>query len=480
MLYADYARRKFHNTAKVRRYGVRFGGSANSGATVQRLYDAVGLTANVGTDTQTATNDFDNIYPWSGRKRACGYWDENSNFVVNAYEGEAGYTTDGSNGEVWVETPLFYYKHTYDDDGSEEIIISPSPLDGFYPSPIHINSDGSLSKKAYTAAYPMAVVDNKPTSRSGVYTQTMSLNSGMTNARKLGAKYTTTTVAERYTKCLLMWVEFATRDIQTKMKGCSTLYYGSNHIATVAEEAVNRIIISKNYASSYVVGQGLAIGTTRGGTNVANNRTVTAIVDYDDSNIAISFDGDPVNIAVGNIVFAIAWKTGSCDNVLSSSGSSVSNASGKYTCIYRGEETPFGNAFEVISDVLFKREGSGTTEDPYSYDIYFLKDPTKYSNGNITDDYVKVNYQIAKSNGYVKRLGYDTRFPWLRIPSEVGATASTYYSDYFTSITTDKVTTANINGFWVDIGAAGPHYWSCNQTPSQTAINRRARLSYHR
>ena len=74
MLYADYARRKFHNTAKVRRYGVRFGSSANSGATVQRLYDAVGLTANVGTDTQTATNDFDNIYPWSGRKRACEVW----------------------------------------------------------------------------------------------------------------------------------------------------------------------------------------------------------------------------------------------------------------------------------------------------------------------------------------------------------------------------------------------------------------------
>ena len=465
--------------ASVARYGVKFGGSANSGATVQRLYNAFGLTANVGTDTETATNDFDNIYPWSGRKRCCGYWDENGSFVVNAYEGEPGYTTDGSNGEVWVETPLFYYKHTYGDDGSEEIVITSHPIGGFEPSPIHINADGSLSQKAYTAAYPMAVVDNKPTSRSGVYTPIMSLNSGMTNARLMGEKYTTTTTAEQYVKCLLMWVEFATRDIQTKMKGCSYLSYNKDHTATVAEEAANRIIISKNYASSYVVGQGIAIGTALGSTNVANNRTVTAIADYDDTNTAISFDGDPVNIAVGNIVFAIAWKTGSCDNVLTSSGSPVSNTSGKYTCIYRGEETPFGNAFEWISDVLFKREGSGTTEDPYSYDIYFLKDPTQYSNGTITNNYTKLNFKLPTADGYVKKLGFDSRFPWLRIPCEAGASSSTYYADYYYR-PAYAVTAAAVGGVWYSGSNCGPCYWHCYYASSYTLVYRRARLSYHR
>lgn len=465
--------------ASVARYGVKFGGSANSGATVQRLYNAFGLTANVGTDTETATNDFDNIYPWSGRKRCCGYWDENGSFVVNAYEGEPGYTTDGSNGEVWVETPLFYYKHTYGDDGSEEIVITSHPIGGFEPSPIHINADGSLSQKAYTAAYPMAVVDNKPTSRSGVYTPIMSLNSGMTNARLMGEKYTTTTTAEQYVKCLLMWVEFATRDIQTKMKGCSYLSYSKDHTATVAEEAANRIIISKNYASSYVVGQGIAIGTALGSTNVANNRTVTAIADYDDTNTAISFDGDPVNIAVGNIVFAIAWKTGSCDNVLTSSGSPVSNTSGKYTCIYRGEETPFGNAFEWISDVLFKREGSGTTEDPYSYDIYFLKDPTQYSNGTITNNYTKLNFKLPTADEYVKKLGFDSRFPWLRIPCEAGASSSTYYADYYYR-PAYAVTAAGVGGSWNSGSYCGPCCWYCSLAPSGTLVFRRARLSYRR
>lgn len=465
--------------ASVARYGVKFGGSANSGATVQRLYNAFGLTANVGTDTETATNDFDNIYPWSGRKRCCGYWDENGSFVVNAYEGEPGYITDGSNGEVWVETPLFYYKHTYGDDGSEEIVITSHPIGGFEPSPIHINTDGSLSQKAYTAAYPMAVVDNKPTSRSGVYTPVMSLNSGMTNARLMGTKYTTTTTAEQYVKCLLMWVEFATRDIQTKMKGCSALPYSKDHTATVAEDAANRIIISKNYASYYVLGQGIAIGTALGSANVANNRTVTSIEDYDETNIAISFDGEPVNISVGNVVFAIAWKTGSCDNVLASSGSPVSNTSGKYTCIYRGEETPFGNTFEWISDILFKREGAGTTEDPYSYDIYFLKDTTKYTSGTITEDYTKLNFQLPTADGYVKKLGFDSRFPWLRIPCEVGASSSTYYTDYYYR-PAYAVTAASVGGVWYNGTYTGPCYWHCYNAPSVTSINRRARLSYRR
>ena len=39
--------------------------------------------------------------------------------------------------------------------------------------------------------------------------------------------------------------------------------------------------------------------------------------------------------------------------------------------------------------MLAKREGSGTAEEPYSYETYYLPDAAKYANGNVTDDYVK-------------------------------------------------------------------------------------------
>ena len=463
----------------VTRYGVKFAGSANTGATVSRLYNAVGLVAGVGTDTQTATNDFDNIYPWNARRRCCGTFDANGNFIVNAYKGEPGYTEDGSNGEVWVEHSLFFYKHTYGEDGAEEIVISATQLAGYLPAPIFISADGTLKQKAYTAAYPMALVDGKPTSRAGVFTNIYSLNSAMTDARKAGANYTVTTTAEWYTDCLYMWVEFATRHLQSIMQGATNLPYTASDTATVAESAVNRIIVSNAVAAKYVVGQTILIGTSLGSSNVANNRIVTEIAEYDADNKAISFDGEAVNIAVGNILCTSAYKNGTCNSVLSSSGSPVSNTSGKYNCVYRGKETPYGNAFEWISDILFERAGAGTDESPYTYNIHFLPDATKYAAGAVTNDYVKLNFTLPTVDGYVKKLGFDSRFPFLRIPSEVGAGSNTYYSDYC-YYPRYALCAARVGGSWGYGSYTGPCYWNCYYTPSDSAVSCRARLSYHR
>lgn len=462
----------------VTRYGVRFDGSANSGATVHRLYNAVGLAANVGTDTETAVNDFDSIYPWSARRRCCGYWNEDGNFVVNAYAGEPGYAVDGSNGEVWVEHSLFYYKHTYGEDGSEEIVISATPLAGYLPAPIFLSGDGTLYQKAYTAAYPMATVDGKATSRSGVFGDVCSLNIAVTAARTLGNRFTVTQAAEWYTECLYMWVEFATRNLQSVMAGASNMPYTTD-AATFAETSSNRFITTNAVADKFVVGQTVGIGTSAGNTSIANNRIVTSIDAYDANNKAICFDGDPVNITVGNIIFTLAWKTGSCDSVLASSGSPVSNTSGKYNCIYRGKERPYGDAFEQISDILTKREGSGTTDEPYSYDVYFLPDPTKYANGEITDDYIKLTYTVPAENGYIQTLGIDSRYPWVRLPNAIGADSATYYSDYY-YFPHSNVCSSHVGGCANDGLRAGPLYLTCYTAPSASSVSYCARLSYCR
>lgn len=463
----------------VTRYGVKFGGSANTGATVTKLYNAAGLVAGVGTDEQTAINDFDNIYPWSARRRCCGYWDDNGNFVVNAYKDEPGYIEDGTNGEVWVEHSLFFYKHEYSEDGAEEIVISATQLAGFLPAPIFLNADGTVFQKAYTAAFPLATVDGKATSRSGVFSDTCSLNSGMEKARTLGENYTVGTTAEWYTECLYMWVEFATRNLQNIMVGASSMPYTATDTATVAEDAANRIIVASAVAAKFVVGQTILIGTSLGSSNIANNRIVTAIEEYDAENKAIVFDGDPVNIAVGHIICTAAWINGSCNGVLSSSGSPVSNTNGKYNCVYRGKETPYGNAFEQIADVLTSRQGAGTAEDPYTYDVHFLPNPTQYSAGAITDDYIKLNFTVPGTDGYAKKLGYDSRFPWLRIPCELGASTTTYYSDCY-YYPRSAVCAARVGGYWNNSSSDGPCFWSCSDAPSRSNVYSRARLSYHR
>lgn len=464
----------------VTRYGVRFEGSANSGATVTRLYNAVGLVAGVGTDTEAPQNDFDSIYPWSARRRCCGYWDTNGEFVVNAYKGEPGYTEDGTNGEVWVEHSLFYYRHIYDGD-AEEIAISATPLAGYSPAPIFLKNGGQDApyQKAYTAAYPMALVDAKPTSRTGVFPDIYSLNTAMTDSKKAGDAYIVTTCAEQYTECLYMWVEFATRDVQTVMKGATSLPYSASDTATVAGTATNQVIVATATAANYVVGQTIGIGTSLGGSQIAENRIVTAITAYDESNSAITFDGAAVDIAVGNIVWAAGYVNGTCNSVIASSGSPTSNTSGKYNCVYRGKEAPYGNVFNYISDILVQRAGDGTEDSPYTYTPYYLPDPTKYANGTITEDYVALQYNIPSQDGYAKKLGIDSRYPWVRITSEIGAGSTTYYSDYY-HYPRYTVCAARVGGYWSRGSSAGPCYWDCSGAPSSASANYRARLSYHR
>jgi len=461
----------------IKRYGVRFGGSANSGSTVKRLYNAKGLTSTPGTNYEQGYSDFDSIYPWGGRRRCCGYFDQGGTFIVNAYEGEPGYTTNGSNGEVWVETPLFFYSHSYGDDGSEEICISPYPVSGYLPSPAHIKADGTLRQKVYTAAYPMGIVDGMPTSRSGVVpANPLPLNDAVNYAKKLGEGHRTTSIAEHYMKCLLMWVEFATRDIQMYMMGCTALV-SSAQTVTVGQTDSNSFIISNKNASKFVGDVMVSIGTEQQTTDIIKNRQVIGIYTYDSENMEIRLDGAPFTTTAGNYVSFMPWITGTCDEVMGSSGSYISNTSGKYTCIYRGEESPFGNQLEVISDVLVVKEGSGTTDDPYVYVPHYLPDTNKYT-GDINEAYIRLNYNCANKTGLISRLGYDSRYPFVRIPTELGASSSSGYSDRYLS-PAYPTNVISVNGTLSDGNYAGISYVFGGHRTSYTSFRGGARLSFN-
>ena len=56
----------------------------------------------------TQNNDWDQIYPWSEIKKSCGTW-KNGYYQRVAYENMSTFAADGSQGDVFVEYPLFYY-----------------------------------------------------------------------------------------------------------------------------------------------------------------------------------------------------------------------------------------------------------------------------------------------------------------------------------------------------------------------------------
>lgn len=449
---------------KVKRYGVVFTGSVSKGT---RVEDAVGMVANVAVDDEIVINDFDNI-PFFNRRICCGVHDASGNFKVNAYRGEPGFSWDGDKGEVYYEETPFYWKG----DLRNYVSVSATPIEGYELSPRFKNG----VDKEYSPVFWASIVDLKPTSRSGTFPARNSVDGHMTDARKYHAKAHLETIAARMSDYILQLVEFATKDLQTVMMGASSMAYAnSDNAALIAENAVNRIVIADVAADRFVVGQTVAIGTNYSNGSIADNRIITSIIPHSTGKKAINFDGAAVNIAIGNVVDSRAWRNGATNIVKASSGSPVSNTSGKYPCIWRGRVDPWGNAFSAISDVLIKRTGAGTVESPYAYTPFFLPDPTKYATGAITADYIELNYKLATADGYAKALGLDSRYKHVRLTSEVGGSSTSGLAAWYSYPRYD-VTAVFAGGGWGSGRYCSPVYFACHDLPSHVNIDRMSRL----
>ena len=95
--------------------------------------------------TRTGNTDTHPVYMAINR---CNVSD---NGIINAYYGDAGYTENGSNGQVMVKIPKFYYKVTPDSDGGLDGVnirkctweISDLPVEGFALHPAFYDASGN-------------------------------------------------------------------------------------------------------------------------------------------------------------------------------------------------------------------------------------------------------------------------------------------------------------------------------------------------
>ena len=455
---------KVLNTNRPKEWGVRFPlYSVGSNPKGERLGDAVGLVANVGTDSATAYNDFDYLMPWKSR-RVNGHWD-GKDFIITAVEGEPNFAVDGSNGSVYAERHLFYYKYVFTDT-YYEIWISDQHLDGYEIPERFINIDKSIMQTYYYPCYRISRDSSgNPVSVSGKDVMlSLSYSGYKTLARKLGTNFHIETTKDRQINELLFYVEFATRNSQDIMYGAANMRYNADDLATVATTNGNKFICSNSVAGNYVVGQTIVIGSTKNGSEIANNRRITAIETHDASNKAIVFDGAAVNVAVGNFISSRCWFSGGTDKVLTPSGSSVSNSSGRYQMRYRYVEDLWGNQWAIIADVLIQ-----------DHQAYVCKDPTKFAD-SITSDYEKVGYVNAATDGWTKELGWDKAHPYVRLPFVVGGSNTTYFCDYYWQ--NGGLRVACVGGYLSDGSCAGLVSWYCCCDVGNAWFNIGARLSY--
>ena len=391
-------------------YGVEINLATPSAPTFTRLAGAVGKTPGA---------DFNSINAFGGRRR-CNLSDAG---VVNKYYGEVGYTEDGSNGQVMVEQPRFYYKVVplvtspiANGIGSHvtraRYYISDTMIDGFKLHPAFIK-DGLERPKIYLSAYEGSIYQTG--------TATYLLNDEQV------ASFTVDKL------CSIAGAKPASGLTQNLTRANSRQLAANRgakwSLATVQSVSASQLLFLVEYAS-FNTQAAIGRGVTDKASGTGNESEVTG-----------------ATTALGN-----------------GSGAAV-GTNGLVSITYRGEENFWGNIWKWVDG--FNVQGS-SLHYAWIADHDFADDTaTGYTNAGFT---------LAKANGYVSAFGYANGFDWLFLPSAVAGSDSNPVGDYFyQNNATAGFLVALLGGAWASGSEAGGCYWGLHAASSARARNVGAR-----
>ncbi len=442
-------------TKKGNLYGIKRKVNDNTSSAWERIEDSVGLVAKATKNGEEVQNDFDNRYPWS---EIISYNYNVEEKKINAYYGDPTFKFDGSNGEVLTRIPEFYWKREII-DGYEYIYISDYAIAGF-------NKSEEFSVGRYDACIDE---DGKLHSYSGYSPSTNKNITQHRDAAKLLSDEFCMIDYRYFMLQLLYLVEYANYNSQSQLgNGIVSMRYTASDKAIIAGETTNTIVIATN--DYFKVGQQIAIGTTVDGVSICKDRTITEIAEYSKDTTegtAITFDGEPVNIAIGNIIHACAQKEGGCDSLGMKSGCLVNDS--QHAVIYRGIENIFGNVFNWIDGLNIQE-----------YQAYICRNPEEYISDKFEAPYNKLGYvNCNERDMYIKKLGFDEKNPDIALPIEIGggAGSSSGMCDFYTSSEGNRV--ALVGGGFSSGAHAGLWYWSCSYSSATSNLNCGARLLKH-
>ena len=369
-------------------YGVkRVWNTANVSDTWERTDASVGMEANPTIGTKVGKDDFSYVMPWAGIVSKCCDLDTGETI---AYIGEPGY--DPTKYMVLTEYPGYYLKR-WRDDTYEYVQISAGAFDGaVYIEPWE------------WGRYPSSLMGSKHVSMSGKHPDCR-INRATVRARSkaAGEGYYSMDSTSYWAYSMLVLVKYASLNTQEKVcKGYYYLRYTDQDKALVAEQSTNRIVIAlATAANEYLVGNAVEIGTSLGGAQVAKQRLITRVEDYSNGSVtgkAIYFDGDPVNIAVGNIISHCANISGTTDSLGMRDGCLVND--GKHAMLLLGHE--HNGQYAFVDNV-----------NRYQDKLYVCYDntATKDNVGDTDPNYKALSFAFPTTSGWQLLEGFDPEHP---------------------------------------------------------------------
>lgn len=381
-----------------------------------------------GAKNLTAGADFDKFSMYGGRKR-CNVSDGGT---INAYYGDEGYTEDGSNGQVMVYQPKFYYlvcplEYDRQETGygyhlrKANYYVSETQRAGFKLHPAFYDKNGNEVDYILMSAYEGCIYDT-------------SANAYLKNDEQ---------------------VMDASKDKFSSIAGTRPASGVSQNLTRPNIEQM-----AKNRGEGW---HSLGIKT-------ASMEQLLMIVEMGMMNL---------QTAIGQGVVNLPWSTGS-DTTSSYAGATGSTASlgngtgratktttyeggkatdytvdGKTSICYRGVENFWGNIWKFAYGVNIWGNGKMAGGMPYICSDF------NYAEGKNTDNYEGAGFTVTKANGYISAMGYSTKYDWLFMASECLGNSSLPVGDYtYITENLNGYRIAQLGGRWVSGSAAGGFSWS--------------------
>lgn len=379
-----------------------------------------------GAKNLTAGADFDKFSMYGGRKR-CNVSDGGT---INAYYGDEGYTEDGSNGQVMVYQPKFYYlvcplEYDRQETGygyhlrKANYYVSETQRAGFKLHPAFYDKNGNEVDYILMSAYEGCIYDTSANAYLKNDEQVMDASkdkfSSIAGARPASG------VSQNLTRPNI--------EQMAKNRGEGWHSFG---IKTASMEQLLMIVEMGMMNLQTAIGQGVVnIPWTTGSDTTSSYAGAT---------------GSTASLGNG---------TGRATETTTYEGgvATKNTADGKTSICYRGVENFWGNIWKFAYGINFYCE----VGKPFLG--YVCKD-FNYAESKRTDNYENIGFALPSENGYVSAMGYSTNYDWLFLPSEVKGNSSLPVGDYYYQNNTwDGYRIARLGGSWHYGSDAGGFCW---------------------
>lgn len=381
-----------------------------------------------GAKNLTAGADFDKFSMYGGRKR-CNVSDGGT---INAYYGDEGYTEDGSNGQVMVYQPKFYYlvcplEYDRQETGygyhlrKANYYVSETQRAGFKLHPAFYDKNGNEVDYILMSAYEGCIYDTSANAYLKNDEQVMDASKDKFSS--IAGARPATGVSQNLTRPNI--------EQMAKNRGEGWHSFG---IKTASMEQLLMIVELGMMNLQTAIGQGVV------------NLPWTTGTDTTSSYAGVTGSTASLGNGTGRATETTTYEGGVATK---------NTADGKTSICYRGVENFWGNIWKFAYGVNIWGNGKMAGGMPYICSDF------NYAEGKNTDNYEGAGFTVTKANGYISAMGYSTKYDWLFMASECLGNSSLPVGDYtYITENLNGYRIAQLGGSWGSGSNAGGFCWS--------------------